>query len=126
MRIMRTILPWLRKPERQKPAIRLEASSFCVTEGDKVILQVEWARVREVVAFKEDLFGYDEIRLGFRTGGSDTYQRVTEKFVHYQELLQELPRRLPGIRTDWFSDVAFPAFVPNWTTLWGQALRQQS
>ncbi len=120
------MLSWLPKAERPKPVIRLAASGFSVTEGDKLVLRIEWADVREVVAFKEDLFGYDEICVGFRTHDADSYPRVTEEFVHYQELLQELPHKFPGIRTDWFSDVAFPAFVPNWTTLWGEPLRQQS
>ncbi len=90
------------------------------------MLHIEWSDVREVVAFKEDRFAYDEICVGFRTDDSDSYRNVTEEFVHYRELLEELPRRFPGIRTDWFSDVAFPAFVPNWTTLWGESLGQQS
>lgn len=120
------MLSWLHKPERSKPAIRLEASGFSVTEGGKVVLHIQWASVGEVVAFKEDLFAYDEICVGFRIDASDSYQRVTEEFICYEELLQELPRRFPGIRTDWFSDVAFPAFVPNWTTLWGEPLRPQS
>ena len=123
--MMQTMLSWLSKPERSKPVIHLNASGFTATDGDELILRIEWADVREVVAFKEDLYGYDEICVGFRTGDADNYPRVTEEFVHYKELLQELPRRFRGIRTDWFSDVAFPAFVPNWTTLWGQPLEQQ-
>lgn len=123
---MHTMLSWFGKPEKQEPAIRLEASGFSVTEGDNVVLHIEWASVLEVVAFKEDLFGYDEVCVGFRTGDSASYPRVTEAFVCFQDLLLELPRRFPGIRTNWFSDVAFPAFVPNWTTLWGEPLRQQT
>lgn len=75
-----------------KPAIRLKASGFCVAVADKVVLHIEWASVREVVAFKEDLFAYDEICVGFRTDDSDCYSRVTEEFVCYAELIQELPQ----------------------------------
>ena len=126
MHILQSLSSWLRKPERPKPVIRQDPSGFTATEGDKVIFRIAWDDVLEVVAFKEDLFGYDEICVGFRIDDADSYPRVTEEFVHYKELLEELPRRFPGIRTDWFNDVAFPAFVPNWTTLWGQPLRQRS
>ncbi len=44
--------------------------------------------------------------------------RVGESEDRYATLLDELPRRFPGIRTDWFVEVGFPAFVTNWTTLW--------
>ena len=121
-----SMLSLFRKPERPRPFIKLEASGFSVTVRDKVVLYINWADVREVVAFKEDLFAHDEICVGFRTDETDSYPRVEEDFVHYEELLQELPRRFPGLRTDWFSDVAVPAFAPNWTTLWGESLRQRS
>jgi len=120
MRFIQKMFLWFRKPERPKPVIRMEKSGFSVTEDDKVVFHIMWADVREVVAYKEDLFGYDVICVGFRTDDTDSYPRVTEEFVHYEELIQELPREFPGFRTDWFADVAFPAFVPNWTTLWGE------
>lgn len=112
-----------RQPDKPEPTIRLEDSGFLVADGDEVAFRVMWTDVREVVAYKEDLFGYDDICVGFRLDDTDQYFRVTEEFGHYEELLQELPRRFPGIRTDWFNDVAYPAFVPNWTTLWGEPLR---
>ena len=117
---MQKILSWFPKPEGPKPVIHMEESGFSVTEGYKVIFQIKWTDVREVVAYKEDLFAYDVICVGFRLDDTDSYPRVTEEFIHYKELLQELPSEFPGIRTDWFTDVALPAFVPNWTTLWGE------
>jgi hypothetical protein len=115
----------LRQSEKPEPMIRLESNGFSVIQDNEVGFHLVWADVREVVAYKEDLFGYDDICVGFRLDDTDQYFRVTEEFIHYEELLQELPRRFPGIRTDWFNDVAFPAFVPNWTTLWGEPLRAQ-
>ena len=80
---------------------------------------VPWSAVLEVFAYKEDLFSFDEIRLGFRVSDDGTFWSVSEDWPGYRELLDDLPVRFPGIRTDWFSGVAFPAFATNRTTLWG-------
>jgi hypothetical protein len=77
-----------------------------------------WASVREVFAYKDDLGTYDEICLGFRFDDAGSCWRVDEECIGYQQLLDELPRRFPGIRTEWWREVAFPAFVANRTTLW--------
>ena len=122
---LQTLLSWFRKKEIPKPVIRLEATGFSLVEGASVALHIEWADVREIVAFKEDLVAYDEICVGFRTDDTGQFWRVTEKSHHYQELLEELPSRFAGIRTYWFSEVAFPGLVPNWTTLWGEPFRSQ-
>ena len=75
------------------------------------------------LAYKLDIGMYDEICIGFRVDSGGTYWWVSEEFVGYREFLEELSRRFPGIRADWFSDVAFPAFVENRTTLWGEQMR---
>ena len=81
---------------------------------------VPWSAVVEVFAYKDDCFFYDRICVGFRTSGDGTWWRVDEENPGYQELLAALPDHFPGIRTDWFSEVAFPAFATNRTTLWGE------
>jgi len=82
---------------------------------------VAWADVSVVVAFKEDWFTTDEIHLGFWSPEKDRFERVNESAVGYDELLAALPDAFPGIRTDWFMEVAFPAFEVNWTELWRKA-----
>lgn len=76
--------------------------------------------MKEIVAYKEDLFGCDSICIAFRIVESGDYLRVFEEAAGYDTMLSELGNRFPGIRTDWFNEVAFPAFVPNWTTIWGE------
>ena len=83
--------------------------------------RVFWSDVREVYAYKEDLFAFDEIRLGFRIDDDGASWTVSESCSGYPGLLAALPLRFPGIRTDWFSEVAFPAFEAKRTTLWGKA-----
>jgi hypothetical protein len=94
--------------------------------GDKIKFHVEWADVREIVAYKEDLLTVDRICIGFRTDATDRYKSVTEEDDHYEVLLTELPRQFDGIRTGWFRDVAFPPFFTNRTLLWGEPLEQTS
>ncbi len=81
---------------------------------------VRWGDVKEIFAFKRDMFGFDLICLGFRLDGDGTYAEVDEDYDNYQEFLEALPQRFPGIRREWFYDVAFPAFAPCLHSLWGQ------
>lgn len=85
----------------------------------ETLFSLMWHEVREIVAYKEDCFGVDSICIGFRISDSDNYLRVFEETEGYEEMLAELERRFPDIRKNWFNEVAFPAFVPNWTTIWG-------
>ena len=95
--------------------VELDPSGFSVAGS-----HVPWSTVLEVFAYKQDLGTYDDLRLGFRISSDGTFWSVSEDWSGYRELVAELPERFPGIRTDWFSQVAFPAFAINLTTLWGE------
>ena len=82
---------------------------------------VHWSDAVEVFAYKLDRGSVDEICIGFRVDSAGTHWWVSEEFTGYREFIEELVRRFPGIRTDWFSEVAYPAFVENRTTLWGES-----
>jgi hypothetical protein len=82
---------------------------------------LEWTAVLEVFAFKEDVFAHDIICIGFRTDETGSHWKVDEECEGYKDLLDYLPCVFPGIRKDWFSDVAFPAFKPCMASLWGTA-----
>jgi hypothetical protein len=103
-----------------KPCVLLRDTRFRLVYGETCQFEVVWADVREVVAYKEDCFCYDEICVGFRVDDSDNYFRVMESSLNYELLLKELPQKCPGVREDWFEEVAFPAFAPNWTRLWSK------
>ena len=107
-------------PARETRQIVFDESGFTVVERDKTMARVSWSEVLEIFAYKEDRFTTDDICLGFRVREDGTFWMVSEDFIGYREMIAELERRFPGIRTDWFAEVAFPAFVPNRTTLWGQ------
>ena len=113
-----------RKPTTVRSAV-LGPDGFCIRDDARVVCRVEWSSVREIAAFKRDLFSYDELCIGFRTDDTDRYAEVWESDPGYAELLAELPRHFAEIRTDWFEQVAHPAFATNWTTIWGEALQSQ-
>lgn len=107
-------------PER---VIKIDEEGFSVVEdGVRDNARCCWSAVLEVFAYKMDLFSYDEICIGFRIDAVGNYWWVGESYTGYEELLAELPKRYPGIRSDWFPEVAHPAFVQNRTTLWGESV----
>ena len=108
----------------QKLKVLCEESGFKVLDQEKTLVHVAWAEVLEVFAYKEDRFTYDDICIGFRVSEHGTFWMVSEDFVGYETLLAELERRFSGIRMDWFTDVGFPAFATNRTTLWGTRWEQ--
>jgi len=97
------------------PSVRVDfdGEGFRI-EGAKIA----WSDLSEVVAFKEDLWSFDAVRLGFRTRSAESLVSVGEEAEGYRPLLAELSRRLPGFRNDWFPEVAFPAFDRCETLLW--------
>jgi hypothetical protein len=101
--------------------VKFDRDGFSVFEESTPKGRVLWSEVVEVFAYKLDLGTYDEMCIGFRIDADGTHWCVSEEFVGYQELIQKLRDKYPGIRDDWFSTVAFPAFAPNRTTLWGES-----
>ena len=104
-----------------KPLLRFDSHALRIENDGHFSDALDWATVLEVFAFKEDVFAYDIICIGFRTDDTGTYWKIDEECEGYKELLGFLPMIFTGIRSDWFSDVAFPAFKPCVVTLWGQA-----
>ncbi len=102
---------------RQRVII-IDEAGFSVTLDDSEAARVDWASVAEITAFKRDLFGYDEICLGFRCGSDDGFCWVGEEDLGFSELQAQVGQRFEGILQDWWRAVAFPAFTENWTSIW--------
>lgn len=89
-------------------------------DNDVAVWKIRWEEVKEVVAYKDDVFAYDIICVGFRVGDEPYYQCCDEEHKGWDELHRELAERF-GVRLeDWWQGVAFPAFARNWTILWGK------
>jgi len=104
--------------------ISLTPFGFAIEKAGNFVAKISWFELNEIIAFKKDLFAYDLICLGFRTNG-DSFWEVDEECIGYTELLKELEKQFPGFRTDWFAQVANPAFALNRTTLWERTLSEE-
>lgn len=82
-------------------------------------VKISWDIVSEVFAFKRDLFTVDEICIGFRINDEGEYYEINEEMENYTELINFLNIPFAGIKQNWFTDVAHPAFETNLVSLWG-------
>jgi len=77
-----------------------------------------WAQVKEIVAWKDDVFAYDILCLGFRVGNLPEYFACDEEQHGWGDLLDAVEQRFGVKKTEWRPKVVFPAFASNWTVLW--------
>jgi hypothetical protein len=77
-----------------------------------------WVEVKKAVVFKRDQYVVDRICLVFELSGSRTVE-VNEDMDGWRPFIDQLPEYLPGAATfsEWFEDVAFPAFKTNERTI---------
>jgi hypothetical protein len=96
---------------------------FSIHDRGEQVAHVEWANVVEICAYKIDLLTYDEICIDVRVERAEGFNWVSEEDEGYSEFLDQIERRFSGIRphSNWFGDVAYPAFAENRTTLWKRA-----
>jgi hypothetical protein len=78
---------------------------------------IAWTDVEEIHAFKRDLFTVDLICIEFRLGENRIVE-IHEEMVGYHDLQPWLQKKFPEIQANWFTTVAFPAFVTNYTMIW--------
>ena len=105
----------------RKRVIHIDEDGFSVSLDDSDAARVDWSSVNEVAAFKRDLFGIDEICLGFRCDSDDRFWWVGEEDIGFKELRGKVEQHFDGILEDWWSAVAFPAFEEKWTSIWNRA-----
>lgn len=105
----------------RKRVIQMKDDGFSVSFDDSDVASVDWSAVDEIVAFKRDFFGYDEICLAFRCDADNKFWWVGEEDIGFKELQAELEQHFNGILEGWWSAVALPAFEENWTSIWSRA-----
>jgi O-acetyl-ADP-ribose deacetylase (regulator of RNase III) len=109
-------------PPPVRAAVRLTEDGFAVERGGQAPFRVRWQEVKEVFGFKLDLLTTDCACLGFRVSDAGDYRRVDEEMPGYADLVEAMQRHFPDYNKDWWSEVAFPAFATNYTTVWGEPL----
>ena len=106
-------------PQESVRKVNFDDAGFTILGGRESV-RGSWSSVIEVFAYKDDRFTIDDICIGFRFDAAGAFWWISEDYVGYRAVLEELPQRFSGIRTDWFLEVAHPAFAANRTTLWGE------
>lgn len=116
---------WIRKitqrPSQPTTGTRLRPTpdglDISPLKGTPSSIFMRWADVTKAVAFKRDQYVVDRICIIFEL--SDSALEVNEDMQGWQQLVDQLPAYLPGtlVFTEWFHDVAFPAFKTNAKTI---------
>jgi len=99
--------------------VRITEDGFSLTRPDGALVDVKWDEVTEITAYKADIFAYDLICLVFSRSDRDGPVEVDEEMYGYKKFQCALKAQYgPGLLDDWWTTVAFPAFVPNETVIW--------
>jgi len=110
----------MEKLDRQPSRIVCNENGLTITFSDpsQPNAFLAWDKVDAVIAYKQDIYTMDQIRLGFVTTGGTIV--VTEDMQGWDELVQQLPIRLPNALSfsEWWERVAQPPFALSLTTLY--------
>jgi hypothetical protein len=68
--------------------ISFASDGFRILDKAGGVVTLHWKEIREIVAYKEDLFGYDEICLAFRIADSEDYIRLGESCAELSRSLE--------------------------------------
>lgn len=85
---------------------------------EKLLWQIEWQAIEEIIAWKWDLFAVDRICIGFAWARSDVLKMVDEEMIGWDRLQAAIEKRFGVRQSDWWRDVAFPAFAENRRVIW--------
>jgi hypothetical protein len=99
-----------------KVAVRFDAGGVQVSSGGRGV-EFAWSAVERVRAYKQDLFTVDLICLAFDLDRG-MQATIHEECSAYDALVDALPTYFPGARSDWWPEVAHPAFAECPTVVW--------
>ena len=109
-----------------RPQLRIvvDDAGASVVDADtqRQLWRIEWAAVKEIVGWKDDVFSYDIMCLGFRTTDADQYYVCDEEYQGWEELTAKVDQVFSLQGSSWWSRVAFPPHARNWTVVWGSPL----
>jgi hypothetical protein len=98
--------------------IHTDEVGVALLEGERRVWECRWIDVREIIAWKRDLFIGDLVCIGLRVSDGPNYAEFDEETPGWQSLVAALDARFHFAK-DWWSRVAFPAYATNRTVLWG-------
>ena len=115
-------LRWLRPARNESRAQICHASDgIRLRLGERDLWQLTWTEAVEIAAFKTDHWGFDRICLAFRSHAHEReYACLHEHMEGWDELTREVDRRFNNAFSKSWREVVFPAFAPQWRTIWGE------
>ena len=112
--LTRKFLSYLNKKNEPTGHVRIAAdeAGIKVDSGGGWSSVIPWGQITRIVAFKRDVYSHDLICMLIETTGNSVME-LNESMPGWTELVNELEIRLPSAKphTDWFTEVAFPAFA---------------
>ena len=76
----------------------------------------QWSDVTEITAFKRDILTTDKICLRFQLDDGSCIE-ANEEMFGFRQFTENVTAKF-GLASTWWSDVAFPAFKTNVSTIW--------
>jgi hypothetical protein len=100
-----------RQPTSEPKRLEITDDGLALFERDREIYRFRWADISKVETYKRDLFSVDMICLDFSVGAHQIAYMTHDEMDGFSELSSRLTRYFPSIPSDWWSEVAFPAFA---------------
>jgi hypothetical protein len=103
-----------------KLGLKMTDEALVVSELDREEprqTSLHWADITRAQVYKRDLLTTDMICLVLERADGTGLELNEEDYQGWNELLEQLPKRLPGSVENWWCDVAFPAFATNEKTI---------
>lgn len=91
-----------------------------VFDLDNEVWRIPIDQIRQVIAWKDDLFGYDSVVVGLRIKNDPRFYRVFEEDEGSQAFFRWLGELTDGAWGALWRQVTFPAFEYNLTHIWGE------
>lgn len=90
-----------------------------VEESSRDGVLIFWESIKEIIAYKRDLFTIDLVCLRVYHS-NDQYFEINEELIDFDALLDQLPERLRGFpeRKMYWGKLIQPAFAENEMQLW--------
>jgi hypothetical protein len=111
-------LGWLRPPKSKEFVVVCTPEGFRIELRRKLLAEVRWDDVLAIRAYKIDLFVVDCICMAFQISESQ-WVEVREDYLCGDETIYKYAvARFDIPLEQWFSQVSFPAFVPNEMLIW--------
>ncbi len=126
MNVFTHLRNWWKKPASEKRVVA--RSAFCDAGGvsqfdwlgdEEVQHRVAWDQIETVIAFKVDLYAYDQVEVVLVNERREVLVSVGEDSGSFGAFISDLPKWLRGCKQpeEWWTQAAFPAFKTNETVI---------